>query len=180
MNRFIIFFLLISAYSNCQKISQEKWILSSEQSYISYEGKHILHEWSGKSKNVKGILIMENNQPVKTAIISAIKDFDSGNSSRDSHAMEILETLLFPDVSFFGDTFTKKSEIFNILGKIKLHSIEKKINVSGEWKETNKKIILKGNFRVKPSDFEINLPDFMLVKMENNLDIEYELIFIKE
>jgi len=179
MNRFIIFFLLISAYSNCQKISQEKWILSSEQSYISYEGKHILHEWSGKSKNVKGILIMENNQPVKTAIISAIKDFDSGNSSRDSHAMEILETLLFPDVSFFGEIFTISGERFNILGKIKFHSIEKNINVSGDWKETNEKIMLKGNFKIKPSDFEIKLPDFMLVKMENNLEIEYELIFLQ-
>ena len=180
MNRLIIVFLLTSLYASSQQKTQENWTLSTDQSYISYEGKHLLHEWSGTSKKVKGVLIMENNNPVKIAIISAIKDFDSGNSSRDSHAMEILETLLFPDVSFFGDTFTKKSEIFNIVGKIKLHSIEKKINVSGEWKETNKKIILKGNFRVKPSDFEINLPDFMLVKMENNLDIEYELIFIKK
>ena len=180
MNRFIIFFLLISAYSNCQKISQEKWILSSEQSYISYEGKHILHEWSGKSKNVKGILIMENNQPVKTAIISAIKDFDSGNSSRDSHAMEILETLLFPDVSFFGDAFIIKDEIFTVNGKIKFHSIEKNIDASGSWKKTNERIILKGGFSVKPSDFDIKLPEFMLVKMENNLEIEYELIFQQE
>ena len=179
MNRFIIFFLLISAYSNCQKISQEKWIISSEESYISYEGKHILHEWSGTSKNVRGVLIMENNQPVKTAIISAIKDFDSGNSSRDSHAMEILETLLFPDVSFFGDAFTISSEIFSIDGKIKFHSIEKNINASGSWSKINDKITLKGSFKLKPSDFQIDLPDFMLVKMENNLDIEYELIFLK-
>jgi len=180
MNRFITVFLLTSLYVNCQQAPQEKWILSKDQSYISYEGKHILHEWSGTSKNVKGVLIMEKNQPIKTAIISAIKDFDSGNSSRDSHAMEILETLLFPDVSFFGDTFTIGGERFNILGKIKFHSIEKNINVSGDWKETNEKIMLKGNFKIKPSDFEIKLPDFMLVKMENNLDIEYELIFTQE
>jgi polyisoprenoid-binding protein YceI len=52
--------------------------------------------------------------------------------------------------------------------------------VSGDWNQTNEKIMLKGNFKIKPSDFEIKLPDFMLVKMENNLDIEYELIFIQE
>jgi len=46
-------------------------------------------------------------------------------------------------------------------------------------KKTNKKITLKGSFKLKPSDFEIDLPDFMLVKMENNLDIEYELIFLQ-
>lgn len=180
MNRFITVFLLTSLYVNCQQTPQEKWILSKDQSYISYEGKHILHEWSGTSKKVKGVLIMENNQPIKTAIISAIKDFDSGNSSRDSHAMEILETLLFPDVSFFGESFTLNNDKFMILGKIKFHSIDKEINVTGDWNQTNERIILKGGFSVKPSDFDIKLPEFMLVKMENNLEIEYELIFQQE
>ncbi|MDA9685377.1 YceI family protein [Flavobacteriaceae bacterium] len=179
MNRIIIVFLLTTLYANCQESTQVKWILSSDKSYISYEGKHILHQWSGTSKKVKGVMIMENNQPLKTAIISAVKDFDSGNSSRDSHAMEILEALLFPDVSFFGDTFIIKDERFDVSGKMKFHSIEKDISVSGEWYKTDENIILKGSFELKPSDFEIDLPDFMLVKMENNLNIEYELIFLK-
>ena len=180
MNRFIIFFLLVSLNSNSQEPLQKKWNLNTEQSYISYQGKHILHQWSGTSKNVKGVLIMENNRPTKTAIISAIKDFDSGNSSRDSHAMEIMEALLFPDVSFYGESFTLNNDKFMILGKIKFHSIYKEINVSGDWDQTKERIILKGGFSVKPSDFDIKLPDFMLVKMENNLEIEYELIFQQE
>ena len=94
--------------------------------------------------------------------------------------MEIMEALLFPDVSFYGESFTLNNDKFMILGKIKFHSIYKEINVSGDWDQTKERIILKGGFSVKPSDFDIKLPDFMLVKMENNLEIEYELIFQQE
>tara|TARA_B100000767_G_scaffold11087_1_gene10772 strand:+ start:1316 stop:1858 length:543 start_codon:yes stop_codon:yes gene_type:complete len=180
MKKLIIVFILISLKCTGQKTTQEDWRLSTEKSYISYEGRHILHEWSGITKKIKGVLIMKNNEPLKTAIISKVRDFDSGNSSRDSHALEILESLLFPDVSFFGDSISVNDKTFNISGKLKFHSIEKRINVSGLWNATNEEILLKGKFEIKPSDFEIDLPDFMLVKMENKLDIDYEIVFAKK
>jgi len=40
------------------------------------------------------------------------------------------------------------------------------------------KIILKGSFDIKPSNFQIKLPAFMLVKIEDKL--KFELIFIKQ
>ncbi|MDG2371694.1 MAG: YceI family protein [Flavobacteriaceae bacterium] len=180
MNRLILFCLLTSTFIFCQEVEKENWRVSSKQSFISYKGKHILHEWSGLNKNIRGVLVLKNNQPTKIAILTAIKDFNSGNSGRDSHALEVLEVLLHPGVSFFGDYFTLKDNNFTISGKIAFHGLEKNVQIQGTWERKKEKIILKGEFDVKPTDFQIKLPDFMLVKIEDNLKIKYELIFIKE
>jgi len=179
MNRLGIIFLLVSTFVFCQEKKKENWRISSDQSFISYKGKHILHEWSGLNKKIRGVLVLEKNQPTKVAILTAIKDFDSGNSGRDSHALEILEALFHPHVSFFGDYFTLKDDNFNTSGEITFHGLEKNIQVLGAWKRKKEKIILKGSFDIKPTDFQIKLPDFMLVKIKDKLKIEYELVFIK-
>ena len=40
-------------------------------------------------------------------------------------------------------------------------------------------IVLNGNFKIKPTDFEIDLPSFMMVKIDDVLNFEFELTFNK-
>ena len=70
-------------------------------SYIAYEASHPIHDWSGTSDAVQGIIIMENNTPKRMAIAAAVSSFNSKNSNRDAHALEVLEALRFPKVSFY-------------------------------------------------------------------------------
>jgi polyisoprenoid-binding protein YceI len=177
MNRLFFIFLFFSFSSFSQEKNIDNWILNSEKSFITYEAKHILHQWSGLNKNINGVLILQEDKPVKIAVTTKISDFDSGNSSRDSNALEILEALVFPRVSYFGETFDLDNNKLDISGKMKFHGIEKNIVIKTSFEKSKKKIALKGNLIIKPSDFQIKLPDFMLVKMEDNLIINYELIF---
>ena len=57
---FVLFF--------CSSRAQEKWMLDSKISYITYEASHFLHDWSGTNQNVKGLLIMDEDFYKKIAL----------------------------------------------------------------------------------------------------------------
>ena len=98
---FVLYFLTLSLAS--QEPSSINFMIDSNKSYVSYEGKHILHDWIGVNKNIKGVIVTENGVPNKIAVSVSVKDFDSGNSGRDSHALELIESLIHPKITFFSD-----------------------------------------------------------------------------
>jgi len=61
---------------------------------------------------------------------------------------------------------------------INFHGIEKKINVNARINQ-EKTTYLSGNFKIAPSDFDVKLPSFMLSKMEDSIEIVFELFFGK-
>ena len=66
--------------------------IETEESSIKYKGDHLLHSWEGINNNVNGIAIMnsKSNKIEKIAILIYVRDFDSGNSGRDAHSLEVL------------------------------------------------------------------------------------------
>ncbi|MGB2435343.1 MAG: hypothetical protein ACPIB5_04440, partial [Flavobacteriaceae bacterium] len=59
--------------------AQQRWVLDSESSFITYEASHFLHDWSGTNQNVKGLLIQNEDVYQKIAIAMYVRDFDSKN-----------------------------------------------------------------------------------------------------
>lgn len=178
MKKIKYIFLFLSFNLASQEAISNNFIVDSNTSYISYEGKHILHGWIGVNNNVKGILVIKNDEPNKIAISASVKDFDSGNSSRDSHALELIESLIYPKITFFSDQLIKINENINILGVINFHGIEKQITVKGKINMKNP-FYLSGKFVLSPSEFNVRLPSFMLSKMEDNIEIKFEFFFNK-
>ena len=88
--RNIVIVLLIFPFLSFAQI-ENSWMLNSEQSVIEYTAKHVLHQWKGINKNVKGIFIKEENSQI--AVSANISDFDSGISNRDSNAIRVLNAL---------------------------------------------------------------------------------------
>ena len=174
--KYVFLFLTFNLAS--QDTTSNNFIVDSNTSYISYQGKHILHDWVGINNNVKGILVIEDAKASKIAISASVKDFDSGNSSRDSHALELIESLIYPKITFFSDELIQLDENINILGVINFHGIEKQIKVTGRI-NMEKPISLSGKFVLSPSEFKVKLPSFMLSKMEDNIEIKFELFFNK-
>ena len=121
-------------------------------------------------------MVIEDAKASKIAISASVKDFDSGNSSRDSHALELIESLIYPKITFFSDELIQLDENINILGVINFHGIEKQIKVTGRI-NMEKPISLSGKFVLSPSEFKVKLPSFMLSKMEDNIEIRFQLNF---
>ena len=171
-----LFFLLMVNLCIAQK---ETWTLNPENSFISYDAKHILHSWKGMNTNVKGVAKVEANKINQIAILTLVKDFDSNNSGRDAHALEVLESLSYPEVRFYSDSITVAQDSIKITGLFNFHGVNQSRSIAALIENKKNKKIIKGSFKLTPSDFNIKLPSLMMVKMENLLLFDFKLEFIK-
>ena len=163
----------------CSSRAQEKWMLDSKISYITYEASHFLHDWSGTNQNVKGLLIMDEDFYKKIAIAMYVREFDSKNSNRDNNALEILDVLQFPKIEFFSDKIESKNSELKFFGELNFHGIKLNTDIIAEAIMEEDNLILKGDFDIALSDFEVPLPSFMLRKMEDEIQIKFELYYRK-
>lgn len=171
-----LFFLLMVNLCIAQK---ETWTLNPENSFISYDAKHILHSWKGMNTNVKGIAKVEANKINQIAILTLVKDFDSNNSGRDAHALEVLESLSYPEVRFYSDSITVAQDSIKITGLFNFHGVNQSRSIAALIENEKNKKIIRGSFKLTPSDFDIKLPSLMMVKIENLLLFDFKLVFIK-
>ena len=156
--------------------SQETLMLKADQSYIKYDAKHVLHAWEGINENIK--VVIEKDQEIeKIAIAAQVVDFDSGNAGRDAHSLEVLEALKFPTIKFYSEKIKTQGDVLIFDGEVEFHGQKKSILVYSTLKDDDDSIVINGKFRLIPSEFLIELPSFMLVKMEDFLNIQFELKF---
>ena len=155
--------------------------IDTKESSIKYEGDHLLHSWEGINNNIFGLAIFDANQTdlKKLAILCYVRDFDSNNSSRDAHSLEVLNELKYPEIKFYSDSLQKKDTIININGTFDFHGIKVKKSLSANFENLKKKYLIFGEFEIIPSDFNIDLPSFLSVKMDDLLKIEYRIVLKK-
>jgi polyisoprenoid-binding protein YceI len=152
------------------------------KSFLSYDANHSLHAWSGVSKKVDCLLIYDGETKTfkKVAVSSSVADFDSGNSNRDSHALEVLDALKFPKVTFSSTQIEEPEEgKLKISGKLNFHGKSKDITFDATHKVSEKEITVNGGFPVSMTEFEVERPSFMLIKTDDILEIKFRMVFPK-
>tara|TARA_B100001173_G_scaffold40367_1_gene31292 strand:- start:1171 stop:1689 length:519 start_codon:yes stop_codon:yes gene_type:complete len=159
-------------------LAQSTLMINAEKSNINYSAKHVLHAWEGKNNNIKGVIIFDGS--ISTIAIAAkVVDFDSGNSGRDSHSLEVLEALKFPNIKFYSDRVNSKGNAIIFEGEIEFHGEKKPIKVLASIEESDENIKINGKFQIIPTEFSLTLPSFMLIEMEDYLNISFSLQFDK-
>lgn len=171
LNILLIFFLSVFNLN-----SQQTTMLNKGESYIKYDAKHVLHSWEGINQNIKGVIV-KDTKIEKIAIAAQVVDFDSGNAGRDAHSLEVLEALKFPSIKFYSEKIKTQGDIMIFDGEVEFHGQKKPILVYSTVNEQEDSIVINGKFTLIPSEFLIELPSFMLVKMEDFLNIQFELKF---
>lgn len=148
-------------------------------SSISYTMKHTLHEWTGTNKAVEGVIQYDDktHQVIKVAILAKVSGFDSENSNRDSHMLEVTEGIKYPNISFVSTSITDKGNTIDVKGQLSFHGVMKEISFTVNQQEQNNHKVIRGFFPILIEDFKIERPSLMMIAVENEVKIEFTMDF---
>jgi polyisoprenoid-binding protein YceI len=173
----ILAIILLGSFLNTPTVSMRS---KKESSQISYSASHSLHDWTGVNKDVNAVIVLEDsgNTIQKVAVSALVSDFDSQNSSRDSHALEVLESLKYPKVQFVSTSISQQNEVLTVNGNLTFHGITKLVQFKATSKKKDKGLVVEGEIPVSLEEFEVERPSFMLVKTEDLIKINFHLEFL--
>lgn len=142
-----------------------------DESSITYRINHTLHHIEATSKD--GWFRVELD-PAKQEIKSVtaqvdVMTFDSGNSNRDSHAMEVVESMKYPDVTFASSSVTQNGDSLSVAGKLTFHGVTKDILMTGVSKWSQNKLDVQGSFEVSITAFKIERPALLMIPVDDAL-----------
>lgn len=120
-----------------------------------------------------------SNSIEKVAVSGKVADFDSDDSNRDSHGLEVMEGIQYPKVTFSSTSISANGNNLNVNGNLTFHGITKPISFDAVREDNDKQIAVKGGFSILLSDYKIERPSFMLMQMEDKTDIAFTMIFNK-
>jgi len=114
-----------------------------------------------------------------------VDKFNSDNSRRDSHMMEVLEGLIFPSItwkvtSLDGATGPIKPGQFKAYasGPLTIHGVSKTLDIPVVLDiAENGNVTVSSSFSISLEEFEIERPTLVFVPIEDNLPIKVSVVF---
>jgi len=156
-------------------VADTQWVL--DQSTLSYHVSHPMHNTDGVSHAAKGKGVCHAGQ-CDFLIAVPVKSFDSGDSNRDLHMLQVTRGGEFPlvtvrtqvpeaasasatihadlEIQFAGQTFTYKQ-------------VALQLAVQG------KQIKISGTIPATLSDFKIDPPSLLAISVKNEMPVHVEM-----
>ena len=148
------------------------------ESFISYDGKHPAHNWTGNSKENQGTL-QHNKEDLtqsKVDLFVPVFSFDSKNANRDSNMLDVVEEYYYPYVRFISSKIEKVDDGFNVVGNLSFHGITKEFTIPVSLIQDDKRIVVESDFSIMLTDFKIRRPSLLTIKIRNQIDIKVFLV----
>ena len=158
-------------------VAQSKKPLDKKNSSITYAMNHVLHSWTGTSKELNGaVQITANGKLEKVAIVAKVGSFDSENSNRDAHMMEVTEAIKYPNISFYSTSITevKPGEV-EVKGVLQFHGVNKETSFKATTSSKGAVSKVTGEFIFLLEDYKLERPSFMLNKVDNEVKVNFEV-----
>lgn len=148
------------------------------ESFISYDGKHPAHNWTGISKEIKGTFEFNKDDLTqsKVDLFVPVFSFDSKNANRDSNMLDVVEEYYYPYVRFISSKIEKVDDGFNVVGNLSFHGITKEFTIPVSLIQDDKRIVVESEFSIMLTDFKIRRPSLLTIKIRNQIDIKVFLV----
>lgn len=152
-----------------------QWIL--DQSKLTYHVSHPLHQTEGVSHAAKGKGVCHAGQ-CDFLIAVAVKSFDSGDSNRDLHMLQVTRGGQYPLVSVrtqLPETAAAETSIhadvtIEFAGQtVTYKQVELKLAAQG------KQIRVTGTIPATLTDFKIDPPSLLAVPVKNEMPVRVEM-----
>ena len=149
---------------------------------ITYILVHKLHEVRGTSRKLEGLAKIQPAGPTLVQVRAPLASFDSGNSNRDSHMREATHEAAHPYVEVKG---TMPALKLPLAGSTQL-PLDARVEFNGESERQTIPVTLspegstiraKFSFPVSLDAHHVERPELLLVKVEDQVTIEGNLLF---
>jgi hypothetical protein len=171
--RILIVFLLLAIAAFGAPDSQ--WIL--EQSTVTYHVSHPLHQSEGVSHAAKGKGVCHAGE-CDFLIAVAVKSFDSGDSNRDLHMIQVTRGAQFPLV-------TVRTRLPEAAATSAIIHADLEIQFAGQtvqYKQVAFQLVTEGNktqisgtIPASLTDFKIEPPTLLAMPVKNEIPIRVEM-----
>ncbi len=148
-------------------------------SSMTYVLVHPLHRIEAVCKDVTCTVDMDDaTHTIQHTNFSAdVSCFDSGNSNRDSHAMEVLDALSYPTVSFESTKIEPSGSSLLVHGNLTFHGQTKPIDVHATTAASGNHLTVQGGANVSLTAFGIERPSLLMIPTEDTLHISFTMVF---
>ena len=162
-------------------MAKRKLIADKASSTLTYSAKHPLHKWDGVSKDVNCAVIYNDDtkQPENVAVSVKVTSFDSNNNNRDSHAIEVLEGIKYPNVTFVSsDIKAGEGGALTIAGTLTFHGVAKPVTFQATRKDAAGKMTITGEFPVSLTTHNIERPSLLGLKTDDDMTLRFNVVFV--
>ncbi|GAB3890143.1 YceI family protein [Larkinella knui] len=161
--------------------ASRKLMVDKTKSVMSYTMHHPMHTWDGVSREIQSVLVYNDatDRIEAVAVATKIASFDSQNANRDSHAMEILDAIKYPRVTFSSTGIEQTSDKLKIRGNLTFHGVTKAIEFEAVRADKAGQLLATGEFSIKMSDYNIERPSLMMVPTDESFLVKFSLFYNK-
>lgn len=172
--------LLLTLLSFAKPAATRKLVADKKLSTVTYAAKHPLHKWEGVSRDVNSAVAYNDDtkQPESVAVSIRVASFDSRNSNRDSHAMEVLEGLKYPNVTFVSSAVKINNDgTLSATGNLTFHGVTRPMTLRATRTDSGGKMTLAGEFPISLKEFKVERPSLMGLKTDDDMTLMFGVVF---
>jgi hypothetical protein len=175
MKKILVALLFLAVASFAAADSQ--WVL--EESTLTYRVSHPLHQSEGVSHAARGKGVCHAGQ-CDFLIAVPVKSFDSGDSNRDLHMLQVTRGAEFPMV-------TVRTRIPESARTSSTISVDLDIEFAGQtahYRQVQLQLVTQGNetrisgtIPATLSDFKIDPPSLLTIPVKNEMPVRMEMVW---
>ena len=176
--KILIAFLFLALPTLAQTDSQ--WVLS--QSTLTYHVSHPLHQTDGVSRAARGKGVCHAGQ-CDFLIAVPVKSFDSGDSNRDLHMLQVTRGGEFPMVTVRTSLPEEASASATIHADLEVQFAGQTVKykqVPFEQTKQGNETKISGTIPATLSDFKIDPPSLLTIAVKNEIPVRVEMTWRKE
>ena len=173
-------FVWILLFLSVEVSAQERSVVAMRGgSSVSYRLVHPLHLIEATSKDVlfTATLNASSKHIDNVAAEVDVMTFDSGNSNRDSHAMEVVDAISYPDVTFRSASISEDGDTVRVAGNLTFHGVTRNISALAIATWSPEKLSVRGGFDISLEAFKIERPTLLLIPVEDTLRFSFVSVF---
>jgi len=160
--------------------ADSQWML--EKSTLTYHISHPLHEAEGVSHQARGKGICQAGQ-CNFLIAVPVKSFNSGDSNRDLHMLEVVRGAQFPMVVVRTEVPEAEIKPGTIHADLEIQFAGQTANykqVSFQVTAQGDEMTLTGTIPATVSDFKIPPPKLLMIPIKNEIPVDVNMTWKQE